>query len=958
MKIVLLVMGLFCFLFANQKQNNPIEKIDLGDGSSIVRVHFNYENAFKNTKRVRGTDGIYTLHFPIPTKWEVLDVKGYIKYTPSVLLLKDLSSAIVSVNDIVLSQFKIFDYKESGVKFNIDKSNLQEHNILQFELIQHYTYKCEDDANSALWSDLDLQNSYLEFHVKPRPIQEFVSSIKLDVFDDKQYSVAPINYVMIDKSESSLKNFTLFTSVASTSLKYRLEQIKVSNHIDLKNHNLIIGTKAEAKSLLNILKDKYITDESPSLSLFFNSKSCSAWLNRDSFAKIEADKNITITASDAYYDKSLYLNNSSVVLKDLKVNTSNAVSVAFWFKPKEHANFMLFGFKQYSLLVLGNHIGFNTANKDLYGSYYKFNRNKWYHITAVFYKEDPSKNQIYIDGEALSLSQLRGSSFDQNAELTSTAYIGNSPISRDLPFNGYIDQFYMFDHSLKKKDIQKLYRYSQMHKEKSLSESLYIDDKLAHDINVIQNPYSIDKAIIVLAPEEKSKQVKLVYALYKDDLSMYNYQGLDIVNATIPAKAKAYSAKDFIPLEQKIYFSELGYKTTLLKGHYPPKIKLKFKVYPDNYFDIKDKIKTHIRYVLPSVVRKDSVVNTYINNNFANQLDITKTKEESQISISANKLFDFDSTSDMPVYLIGKGYNELMLDFSLVPIKEGSCTNFNTENLVASVLDDSYFILPEAKKWIELPYMQYISTAQYPYSIYPDLQDSVIYLADTQNETLSSAMNFIFFLTQELDSYPNYLRITTHLTAEDKKKNIIVFGTIYDRKIQELSKSAPIVFDKNKMTKVYPYIKRFIQNEMILNEDRLKKYRFKTSIQEHNFLDRTMIMQMFRSQFDGDKTILMFTASTPMCLDKGVTSIFQYRNRNNILGDTVIYDFQKEKGLAYNIKDKYIVSQLNWMQTLALEIGINPIRYIVALIILLIVIVWIIRLLLSKFKEEHHKDAE
>ena len=958
MRILLLIIGLVFMLHATEKPTNPVEKIKLPDGTSIVRVHLNYINSFEHIRRIRGTDGLYSLDFSVPNKWKVLDVKGYIKYTPSVLLVKDLSSAIVSVNDVIVSQFKIFDYKDSGIKFHIDNGLLQEHNKLKFELIQHYTYDCEDGANSVLWSDLDLQKSYIEFHIKPRPIKELVSSIKLDVFDAKQYLVDPINYVVDDKSEKSLKKFALFTSVASTSLKYRLENIKISQKLDMHNHNLIIATKAQAKKLLSGLKDKYIDDEAPSLSLFFNSKSCSAWLNKGSFAQVNADKNIKITSKGAFFDKSLYLNNSTVTLNNLKLDNSEAVTVSFWFKPEDTKAFRLFGFDSYSLVVLNNYIGFNTANKDLYGTRYRLKKNKWYHLTAIFHKNDIEKNVLFIDSKRVPLRQVTGYYLAQNTTFSKKAYIGASALFNNMPYKGYIDQFYMFDHAVSQKSVKKLYEYSLMHKRTNLTESLYLDDKLAHDINVIQNPYSIDKAIIVLAPEHKEKEKELIYALYKDDLSMYKYQGLDIYDVKIPAKAEAYSAKDFVPLGEKIYFNELGYKTQLLKGQYPPKIKLKFKVYPDNYFDEKDKIKTNIRYVLPAVVRKDSVVNTFINNNFADQLDITKTKEESQISIAANKLFNFNNISDMPVYLIGKGYNELKLDFSLLPLKEGACSIFNTANLVASVLDDSYFILPKAKKWIELPYMQFITSAQYPYSIYPDLQDSVIYLADSSDATISSAMNFIFFLTQELGSYPNYLKITTKLSKADKDKNIIVFGTIYDEKVQALSKDAPIVFDKNKMKKVYPYVKRFVEHKMILNKDRLKKYRFKTSIEEANFVDRTMIMQMFRSKFNGDKTILMFTASTPRCLNKGVTSIFQYKNRNNILGDMVIYDFQDEKGLAYNIKDKYIVSKLGWMDTISLQIGANPVRYIIAFIILLIIFVWIVKILLGKFKEEHHKDAE
>lgn len=957
MRYIVLVLMIVFSLHAKSNKD-AIEKFDLKDGTSVIRVHFNYLNSYENIKRISGLNGSYSLNFPLPNKWEILDVNGYVKYTPSVLLLKDLSSAVVSFNNVVVSQFKIFTYQQSGVKFSIDPYLLNENNTLKFEVFQHYTQNCENGANSSLWSDLDLSKSYIELHVRPKPIKEMVSSIRTDVFDDKQYSLTPINYVMESKDEKSLKKFALFSGVASNSLKYRLEQIEVSQRLNLKDHNLIIASKPRAKEILSVLGDMYITDESPSLSMFFNSSNCSAWLNKNSFATPQPDQRAVITSKDAMFQKSLYLNGSKVTLNDLKVDNSEAISVAFWFKADDESRFVLFGFENYSLMVYNGYIGFNTANKDLFGAKYRFEKNRWYHLSATFHNSDVRRNSVVIDGEALSLSQISNDYISDNAKLTKTAYIGASGVAKSILYKGYIDQFYMFDHAITTVSAKKLYDYSLKHKKYRITESVYLDDKLAHDINVIQNPYNVDRAIIVLAPQDTSRQKEVIYALYKDDLAMYKRQGLDVSQVSIPKKAKPYSAKDFVPLDEKIYFKELGYTTRLLKGWYPPKIDLKFKVYPDNYFDAKDKIKTHIRYVLPSVVNKDSVINTYINGNFAQQIDIVKSAEESKVAIAANKLFNFDSLTDMPAYLIGKGYNQIRLDFSLVPIKKGSCGVFNTENLVASVLDDSYFILPKAKKWVEMPYMQFITSAQYPYSIYPDLQDTVIYLTNLDNSTISSAMNFVFFITQEIGSYPNYIKITTKLTKEDKGKNIVVFGNIYDKNLQALSKDAPVVFDANEMKKEYPYIKRFVQNKTIINEDRLKKYRFKTSMHERNLMESSILVQMFRSEFDSDKTVLMFAANTPKCLNEGINSLFKYQNRNNIMGDMLIYDYEQEMGMAYNIKDKYILSKLGWLETLSLKIGANPVMYIIVFIILLIIFVWIVRVLLRKFKEEHHKDAE
>jgi len=955
MKKILLILSLIIgYAFASA----PIVKTDLGDGTSLVRVYFNYEDPTINTTKLRGVDGIYTFKFSIPNKWEILDAKGYIVYTPSIILLKDLSSIAISLNNTIITQFKIFDFQNTGINFSLDKKALLPHNELKFEVLQHYTYKCEDSRHSGLWSELNTKKSYLEFHIKPKAVKEMLSSIKLNVFDNKQYNADPINYVLLDTNDTTLKNYALFTSVASITTKYRLENITISKKLDLKKHNLIIANKEEAKALLSPLKDKYIINEKPSLSLFFNKSNCNSWINDSSFTHIKTNKKVSFIEKEAFSGKSLFLNNQTLEFENMHIQNKKAISISFWFQPKNKQPKTLFSFKNYSLLIVNNYIGFNTNNHDLYGGRYQFKKNKWYHITAIFHKNDLSLNNILINGEPLVLNQIAGSYNKQNAIFSSSAYLGNFTNTKQFPLKAYIDQFYLFDHSLTLKNAKKIYRYSLEHKKEGLSESLFLDDKLAHNINVIQNPYNIDKLIMVIISQDIKKREKLIYALYKEDLIMNTFQGIDIQKVTIPSKAKAYTAKNFVPTDKKVYFKELGYKTQLLKGVYPPKIKLKFKVYPDNHFDAKDKIKTNIQYILPSVINKDSVINTYINGNFAHQLDIVKVQNESQITMAANKLFNFNNSSDIPAYLLGRGYNEIRLDFSLIPIKEGICTIFNQENLVASVLDDSYIVLPKAKRWIEMPYMDLITSAQYPYSIYPDLQDTVVYLTNTDENTIASAMNFLFFLTQELGTPPHYIHITTHLTKKDKQKNIIAFGTTDDKLLRELSLTAPIKFNKNMIHREYPYIKRFTEHLNIINPKRTKKYQYKTSITEDNFTSRTMIMQMYRSTFNPEKTILLFSAMTPNCLNKGVTSIFKYKNRYNILGDTVIYDFIDEKGIAYNIKNKYIISKLNWIQTMSLEIGANPVRYILAFILFLIIIVWVIKGMLRNFKEEHHKDAE
>ncbi len=743
MRILLLLFLMIGVTFAQTKVN-PISTTKLRDGTVKVRVALNYVDTNQKIQRIRGVDGIHSIEFPIPGNWEILDAKGYLDYDSSILMMKEHSAGLVLFNDALLTQFKLYDNMNTGVKFNIDPKLFTPHNILNLEMIQHYTHECEDGSSSELWSDVNLEKSYLEFHVKLKPIPEEISSIVTYMLDEKQYEVKPINYVISkNPTDEELRHYMLFTGAAANQLKYRIAPISASHHIKNDAHNIIIASKSRAKEILRNL--------------------------------------------------------------DTTLDYSSAVN---------------------------------------------------------------------------------------------------------------------------------------------------------HDINIIQNPFEQDKAIVLITPDDSSKIDETIYALYKKDLSLYKRQGLDIEKVNIPEPAQAYSAKNYVPVNEKIYFKELGYKTTLLKGWYPPRINLNFKVYPDHYFNKKDRIKTHIRYVFPTTVHYDSVVNIYLNDMFAKQIDIMEVSHESTVTLKVGALFDWTDEDGLPAYLVGKGFNKLKFDFSLVPDKKGHCEIYNTENLLAMVMDDSYFILPESKRWIEMPYLQLISTSTYPYSIYPDLQDTQFILSNTKLDTIAATMNFAFYLTQEMQTFPSYLSISQELSSDAKNKHLILFGSIHDDFMQKQSTEAPISFDGIKMNKAYPFVQRFIEHESILNKDRTKKYRFIKNMHETNQLDDAMLMQLYRSPYNSQKTVLMLSAENATRLNDGVKSILKYENRHIIQGDTVLYDPKDEEGVSFDIKQKYIISSMNWLDKISLIVSANPIKYILIAILILLFATWLIRRLLLEFKGRKHKDVK
>ena len=959
MRLILLFIFVSSLLFGNVEKKQSIQTTKLADGSFMVKIALNYENPRHIAHRIRGVNGSHTIKLSIPGNWKVLSADGYLKYHPSVLMQEEHSSGVVSFNDMIVKQFKLFDHIGTGVKFKLNPEYMKEYNSLKLEMIQHYTEKCEDSANSQLWTEINLAESYVEFHIEKTPFPEQIHSLTTHMMDRRQYELESINYVISkNPSDSELYRYAVLTGAAANSVRYREAPITVSNKLDLEKHNVLITTRDKAREQLSMFKSKFIFDFDPVYSMHFNSSQCEAWLDKNGVSIDASSKGIALEETGALSGKSLFLNGGIVALSNLPIGQSGATTVSFWFKSNsKKQNAILFGFDSFQVVLNKSNIGFSTGENDLYGAKIK-SENSWHHVIAVFNDNDLRASKLYVDGERLNLHQVYGNSFRSQATVETTAVIGGRLKDTRYTFYGAIDQLYIFDHGLSSNNIDKLFSYTQDYTNKAYNESIFISEKIMHDINVIRNPIMPEKAILLISPESEEKINQVIYAFYKKDLSLYFRQGIDIQSVDIPKKAEAYSAKGYVPVGEKIYFKELGYETTVRKGWYPPPISLDFKIYPDHYFNNKERIEAHLEYVFPTTVNNDSVANIYLNGKFAKQIDIMDIADKNNLALKTGGIFDMDQYNEIPAYLLDKGYNQLKFEFSLVPKKDDACRVHNNENLLVMIMDNSYFVLPKSIRWVEMPYMQYISNSAYPYSIYPDLQDTQLVLSNSKTGTIAASMNFIFFLSQELQSFPYYLRITTDMQKADKNRHLVVFGSIHDQGLQSMSNNAPISFSDIEMNKPYPFIKKFVEHKSIADESRLQKYRFISTMKESNKLDQNLLVEMFQSPYNGQKTVLMFGAENDSCLNEGVISVLSYQNRHFITGDTLIYNPDVEFGVSSDLSSKYILTDMNLIDKISLELSMHPYMYIGILIAIVLLFTLFVRMLLVAFKKRNHKHVE
>jgi len=103
--------------------------------------------------RLRGVDGSWSFPFSIRSDEVVVGAKLKIDYSYSPSLLAELSHLKIKLNDEVAAVLPLPRDKGVGNKreLELDPRLFSDYNKLNFRLIAHYTYKCEDPLHSSLW---------------------------------------------------------------------------------------------------------------------------------------------------------------------------------------------------------------------------------------------------------------------------------------------------------------------------------------------------------------------------------------------------------------------------------------------------------------------------------------------------------------------------------------------------------------------------------------------------------------------------------------------------------------------------------------------------------------------------------------------------------------------------------------------------------------------------------------
>lgn len=156
----------------------------------------------------------------------------------------------------------------------------------------------------------------------------------------------------------------------------------------------------------------------------------------------------------------------AVNLSGLPISTTAGAqtSVAFWMYWDGTTSVMPIGWQYYDLWLAYGGIGFNTSSSDLLGTSSSDLANGWHHVVAVFTNGDVSKNLLYIDGVAKTLTDQSGGRTPNNsrAVVQSTLRIGGWGGDGNYRFAGRIDELKVFNGAVNPAQVVDLYNETHL----------------------------------------------------------------------------------------------------------------------------------------------------------------------------------------------------------------------------------------------------------------------------------------------------------------------------------------------------------------------------------------------------------------------------------------------------------------------------------------------------------------
>lgn len=447
--------------------------------------------------------------------------------------------------------------------------------------------------------------------------------------------------------------------------------------------------------------------------------------------------------------------------------------------------------------------------------------------------------------------------------------------------------------------------------------------------------------------EQEVKQTALALGMVNFPLPDSKYAIVD--QMSLPEAAYVRNAPLRVP---GIYsFRQLGFKTTTIRGWNTGTFSLKVYMPGDVSKDDQSNAELRLHFVYGAGMRKDSVFNVFINNQF--QTAIRLSNVEGSLH-SDHRLY-------LPMQAFQPGLNEIQLSPKMVPLMSNQCEILQDENLLFTLYEDSEFVFPKALRKARLPSLGLFSQTAYPYSAPPDGVETAVLVAGRDPQTACAAWTLLGKMAQISGTLLSNAEISTKLPRS--KKSLLVVG-VRDEIPPEILAKAPVsplqVGKMRYVVSTSPKPEKLAKSPI---EEFLQKIRGESTERGEpeppstanlgmtaDLIDDIVAAQ-FESPFHTGYPVTVVTAWDSDNLLAGMNMLQEREFWDNLAGDLAVWNTRPDSLALAKVGNDFIYKATNLVTRVSARMDQQP--WVFALILLVVIILLGLGVRAAMRKREH-----
>jgi len=395
-----------------------------------------------------------------------------------------------------------------------------------------------------------------------------------------------------------------------------------------------------------------------------------------------------------------------------------------------------------------------------------------------------------------------------------------------------------------------------------------------------------------------------------------------------------YGGRLVIKADKEYSFKTLKFETTTFSGLNPSTREITFRLPADLLIRHNQTASLVLSYAFGAGMMGESALNVAINGKNVRAIPLN----------NPNGDFIERYRIDIPTYLFKSGTNVLQFSPTLKTAAK-ECDLIQAGNLFVTIFDVSTLTFPTMSHFVQLPNLELFMLNGFPVTRWPDGYESMVYLPETDDGSISSALNIIGMITQK-NGYPLFGISVTTEAPDGWNGELLVIGP--EKSIPDsIKENAPLKLMEEAVVR-YPVIASW--------EDDVT---FALSTQKSSMgLEYGAVMQ-FQSPMKKGRSVLMVTAEDSATLEKLSHALLDPGVQSNSKGDLSFIRLTPPDYDVYSlsVKKKFYTGKLGKISSAELFLHSSPYIYYGAIAALILIFGILLYILLKWRKSRKMRNA-